>query len=368
MSQEQIANRQLWFILFIMRMSAVLAFLPVLTTADALQDAWISVLVVLVGSEIIVLLVAMLCAKFPELTLIEYSQVLLGNWLGKILGLAFLALFLQLSVVELRLYGELLMTGFLPQTPLLFIAVGMVLPATICVQQGVEVLGRVADLLFIVFVIAILIALFLTGTEIELTNLQPVLARGWGPVLRGAVVPIVFIVQIWVLGMLAPVTAEPEKSIQVALTSIAASLFTLLLIVLTTIAVLSPQEGARVNFPFMVLMRAVRVSKFIERIEILVIFSWGFGVFISLSTFLYAGAKGMAQWLGLEDYRSIIWPMAVLWVFLTVHGFDSIFEVYSFLKPSIVGPYGAAYLLGPLVLLWSAYGVRTIVNKVRKEN
>ena len=59
MSKEQISNRQLWFILFLLRSTIILAFLPVLTSADALQDAWISALITLVGSEIFVLLIAL---------------------------------------------------------------------------------------------------------------------------------------------------------------------------------------------------------------------------------------------------------------------------------------------------------------------
>jgi hypothetical protein len=40
---EKIANRQLLFIIFIMRVTVAMATLPLLTSADALQDAWASV-------------------------------------------------------------------------------------------------------------------------------------------------------------------------------------------------------------------------------------------------------------------------------------------------------------------------------------
>lgn len=358
MRNEKIAARQLWFILFLMRTTTVLAYLPVLTSADAFQDAWISSIITLIGSEVFVLLVSLLVVKFPDKTIIEYSQLLLGNWIGKLMGLLFLWLFLQLSVVDIRIYAELITTGFLPNTPQIFIIGIMVLLATICVEQGIEIVARMADVLFFVFIIMVFFVILISLTEFNFQNIQPIYARGMVPILRGAMTPIALISQIWVLGMLTPTVVRPEKTVKVALTSIGVSIIILIIATFVTIGVLSPKEAARATFPLLSLMRSIRVSSFLERMEILVIFSWGFGLFISISTYMYSGAQGLAQWLSLKDYRAIIWPMAVIWIFLTVQGFDDIFALYNFLKLETFAPYGFALLIFPLLILWSAYLIR----------
>ncbi len=360
---EKISNRQLWFILFMMRSTVILAYLPVLTTADALQDAWISALVTLVGSEIFVLLISLLDTRFPELSLIEYSQKLLGPWIGRLLGLVFLWLFLQLSVVNIRIYGEVLVTNFLPTTPMFFVIGAMVLASAICIYQGIEILGRAADLLFFLLILMILAEILIPIPEMNTHNLQPVLVRGWQPVLRGALTPVALILQIWTLGMLSPRSLAPEEIVRTALTSTGISLLTLVIVTIITISVLGPFEGARSTFPLLSLTRSVQLSEFLQRMEVLVIFSWGFGLFVSISAFLYSGAKGICQWLGLEEYRPLIWPMSVIWVFLSVHGFEDIFALYSFLSPEIFAPYGFLLLMGPLILLWSAYGIRAIFKR-----
>lgn len=364
MNNEKIANRQLWFILFMMRSTIILAFLLVLTSANALQDAWISAIVTLVGSEVFVLLISLLAIRFPDKTIIEYSQILLGKWPGKLLGLVFLWLYLQLSVVDIRIYGEVLATGFLPETPLLFVIGIMVLASTICIQQGVEILGRMADILFFFFIVMIFSVILISIGDFQFLNLQPVFARGWEPIIKGAITPTCLISQIWVLGMLVPVTLKPAKTVSIAMSSVGVSILILVVIAILTIGVLSPQEGARATFPILELVRSIQVSAFLQRLEALVIFSWGFGLFISVTTFVYSGAFGFAQWLNIKDYRSILLPMAVIWIYLAYGGFENIFEIYQFLEPKTFGPYGFFVLLVPLALLWSGYGLKKITGKI----
>ncbi|HHW74522.1 MAG TPA: GerAB/ArcD/ProY family transporter, partial [Firmicutes bacterium] len=85
MDQEKIANRQLFFILFIIRCNIGVAFLPALTTADALQDAWISEIVQFFPAALLLIYFGSLSIRFPELTLVQYSEKLLGRWPGKAL-------------------------------------------------------------------------------------------------------------------------------------------------------------------------------------------------------------------------------------------------------------------------------------------
>lgn len=87
MSTEKIANRQLFYILFMMRTTLAIAFLPVMTSADALQDAWLAAGVAFFGAAVLVCVIGGLAIRFPRETLVEYSQKLLGKWPGKCLSL-----------------------------------------------------------------------------------------------------------------------------------------------------------------------------------------------------------------------------------------------------------------------------------------
>ena len=214
--------------------------------------------------------------------------------------------------------ADALVTTFLTATPVVFIVGAMVLAAALAARAGIEVIGRAADLFFPLFILAILASLVLAAPQAwpNLTNLEPVLARGAGPMLRGAVSPVAITSQFLVLTVLAPAAVEPTRAMRSALALWGLSTVILVLITITTIAVLGPQKAARSTFPFLNLVRALQVSEFIERIEVLAMFAWGFAHFIGLAVLLYCGAKGLSEVLGLKSYRILVWPMAVVWVTL----------------------------------------------------
>ena len=146
MAVEKIANRQLFFILFLARSTLKIAFLPVVTSADALQDAWISAILSFFGGALLVIAIGGLAVRFPNETMVQYSQKLLGKWPGKALSLLPLGAFLFMSSAELRIYAEALTTLFITETPLVFGIGTMGFAAALAVYAGIEPLGRAADL------------------------------------------------------------------------------------------------------------------------------------------------------------------------------------------------------------------------------
>ncbi|MFW6256762.1 MAG: GerAB/ArcD/ProY family transporter [Bacillota bacterium] len=366
MPQEQISGRQLWFILFMMRSSIIISFFPILTSAEAGRNAWLSGILVFFGSEIFIILLNSLDQRFPGQTIIEYSPQIIGKIPGKILGLLILWLFLQISIIEIRLYGELIITGFLPETPMLFIIGIMVFASFFCIHNGVEVLGRTADFIFFIFIL-ILIGIILTPLkEFNINNLQPVMAQGIKPVLRGTIVPLGLISQVWVIGILNTITKKnPKYKYWIPITSIGLSLLLMIIIVFITIGVIGAYEGSRASFPILTLMRSIIFTHFLERTEIIIIFGWGMGLFISVSTFLYCGARGIADWFNLNDYKFLLLPMSIIWIYMSNYSFTNIFTLYKFMSPQIFGPYGLSLLLGPLLILWTGYLVKSIYRKIK---
>ncbi len=355
MTNNKISNRQLGFILFMMRSTIIIAFLPVLTSADALQDAWISALITLFFSLLFTTLIAFLSKQFPKKTIVEYSQYLLGKWPGRALSLIFLWLFLQLSVIEIRIYGEIINIDFLPDTPLIVIMGIMVLTATISVYKGIKVIGRTADILFFIFFLMILSLLFIPLAGFNGNNLQPILARGWEPAIRGSLVPIAMISQVWVIGVITPDILNPEKIIKTSCIAIGSSIGLLVVFSLLTIGNLGAFRGSRSVYPVFSLIRSIEISQFLERAELLIIFAWGMGHFITVSTYLYVGSKSLYQLLDLDNYNSLIWPMAVFWILVTTAGFENMFELNKFLSPKIYAPYGGLFLVIPLLTLFLGY-------------
>jgi spore germination protein KB len=357
MPREKIANRQLFFMLFMIRCNIAVAFLPVLTTADAFQDAWISGIIQFFPAALLLIFFGSLGTRFPDLTVAQYSEKLLGRAPGKILTLVVLWAFLHMAAIEVRTYADMLVTVFVPDTPLLFLITAMVIASAAAAYAGIEVIGRAADLLFPVYLLMIIGSLLMPLPLLKtmLYNLEPVFARGCSPVIRGALTPAAVTVQFLVLTMLTPSVNEPKRALRSALEALAWASVILIPIALVTVAILGPQQGARAIYPFFGMVRVVALSEFIERVEALAVFAWGLGLFVEVAVYLYCGAKGLSQVLGLGNYRPLILPMAAIWIVLGIHVSRNVFQLLEFFKPYFFAPYAAAIMILPFAILWAAY-------------
>ncbi len=358
MYTERIVNRQLFYLLFIMRTTIVISFLPVLTAGEAERDAWLAAIISLFTSAVVIYMIARLAIAFPRQSIIQYSQALLGPVLGKMISLIILGMFLHMAGTDLRIYGEVIKTGFLTETPLVVVLGLMSLLAAMVVYAGLEPLGRAADIIFPVFLLMILGSLLAPIWETDFQNLQPVLYAGWSPVLAAAIAPTVITTQYINIAMLTPSVEEPRKVLKTALLSIVAVSIVLVLFAVVVVAVLGAESGARSLFPVFKMIRAVRVSEFLERIEALTILAWGLGLFVTLAIHLYSGSKGLSEVLGLKDNRPLILPMSVVWVVYAVQGYRDIFEIHMFFSPEMTIPFHSFTVLFPFIILWIAYFIK----------
>ena len=365
MSREggQIAGRQLFFILFMMRANIGVAFLPIVTMGGAMQDAWAAGLVTVVGSALIALFIGGLGSRFPDQTVVEYGQALLGNVLGKAISLVYLWVFLFIAAVDVRVYGEVLVTGFLPSTPLIFVISLMVIASSYAAYKGVEVIARSADLILPIFTAMILTTILVAIPSVKWGRLQPTLARGIKPILKGSITPTSIALQAMTLSILFPRVNKPARAIRSAVWAMALASLFLVPSSIMTIGVLGPDLAGRSVFPFFSLARAIRLTEFLERLEALVVFPWGLGLFIAVSVYLYCGAKGLSQIFNLKDYRPLIPPMAIVWVAMSIQVSADMFELSRFFLPEVIGPFALALILVPNGILWLAYGIRRSTQK-----
>lgn len=88
-----------------MRTTIIISFLPVLTAGEANRDAWIAAIISLFSSGAIIMIIAKLAIAFPNQSIVQYSQELLGPVLGRIVSFTILGLFLIMAGTDLRIYG-----------------------------------------------------------------------------------------------------------------------------------------------------------------------------------------------------------------------------------------------------------------------
>ena len=365
MAVEKIHNRQLILMLFLIRSVIAIAFLPVLTTGTAGRDVWASSIVMYLGTVLMTLLIVGLGVKFKDKSVIQYSQDLLGNVLGRVVGLVILWMFLHMAATEVRIYGELINIVFLTRTPLVFIIAGITFLSAITVYLGIEVIGRMADFIIPWYIILLGFGLILPLPEVMAENYEPIFAGGITPVLSSSLTSTAIGTQVLTVAIILPHVNEPEKGLKASIVSMAMAAFVVLAVSLVVVGVVGAELGSSVYFPFLFAIRNTNTAEILERIEIVVVLAWGMGIYLALCVYLYCGAKGVSQFFNVESYRPLVFPMAIIWVALSIHSYDSIFQLQSFFAPEIFLPYAMVAVIIPYGLLWGSYLIRYKIMKIK---
>jgi spore germination protein (amino acid permease) len=139
-------------------------FISRIATKAAGRDAWLVILFagcVMIANSFVLLHLA---KQFPKQTFIEYSQLLFGKWLGRLLAIVQLILAAELSSITLWYTSQVINVFILFQTPAAVITFSLMLLSFYAGQKGLNTIGRVTE---IIFVISFGFALFFVPPVIE---------------------------------------------------------------------------------------------------------------------------------------------------------------------------------------------------------
>ncbi len=158
--------------------ATAVVFLPAMAAKYAGRDAWLTAVFPAVLGIIIVLLVTELGRRFPGKTLVEYLQIILGKWPGKIVAIFYLFFFIHTNAFIVREFGEMITIQVMHRTPVIVINAVMVLLAAYAVRSGLEVIARLFEFLVPWITIAYFFILLFGLQKAEFHRLLPVLENG----------------------------------------------------------------------------------------------------------------------------------------------------------------------------------------------
>lgn len=332
LEEGKISIRQATLLMVTTVLATAILFLPAISTRQALQDAWISTLITTGNGVLISLLIVTLMRRFPEQTLVQYSEDIMGKFIGKIIGLGYIWWFLNTNAIIVREFGDFLVAAFMPRTPLLVFNSMLIILAVLAVRSGLEPLGRLNEWIFILNAFILIMIITLSFPEVRLENLQPVLEGGIVPALRGAYTPTSWFGEIITLGMIFPFITQPQRGYRIAVGAHLIIGAFLLAGAIISIGIFGPELTSRFKFPIIETVRLISLGGFFERVESLVMIIWVGGVFVKVSVFHYVTVMAAAQWFNLRDYRPLALPLGVLNVILSIHLFEGVSNLVEFLS------------------------------------
>ncbi|MHA6483389.1 GerAB/ArcD/ProY family transporter [Paenibacillus sp. strain BS8-2] len=363
----RVSGIQIFWILCTMDigMAILLTLTPAITVAK--QDAWISFLVGGGLSIVSVYGATRLSLKYPNQTIVEYSRTILGNWAGTIIVIPYFIMWVSTAAIIPRQAAEfIIIEGILPRTPLLYLIISIVLLALYAASGGIEVIGRLSEVLGPIVLMMIVLTILLNVNHINVQAILPVYSdSGWRPILQGGLTPAVFISDSIMMMMLLTFMKEPDKGPSIAALAIAVSTLFMTTSIFVVLGSLDPNIASNMWYPFFEFAKMLSLSDFLQNIDVLIIVIWVASVFIKLSLYLFVVGYGITQWLGTSNWKLTICIIALIVTILAMVP-GSIYDV------NVVFPKLYAMTVYPLntfvipCILWAVSLFRQRAGRLRK--
>lgn len=295
-------------------------------------------------------LITKLGMRFPDKSIIQYSEEIIGRWpawIGSTLIICFFALLTSLAARE---FGEVVITSVLRRTPLEVTVIVMLLLAAATTRSDLTTFAYVHHLyLPIILGPAILIAA-LSLKNAEFTNLLPVWGNEPGGFFLGILTVAALFQGSFIQTLVIPAMRRPERAMTASFWGmlIAGGLY--LTHVISAVSVFGSEETKKLLWPTLELAKTTRLpANILERLDAAFLAIWVTAVFTTLYSSYYLTIHATSKLFRLRDHKMFSFFL-LPFVFVMAMLPQNILQMYRIIE--IVGRVGLFITIGyPLILL-----------------
>ncbi|MDQ0200181.1 spore germination protein [Neobacillus ginsengisoli] len=275
-------------------------------------DVWITVFLGGLFAIIAAVIMAKLCQQFPQKTFYQYSQEIVGKWVGGFLSLLIVCYFLLTSGFQLRSMAEVVRYLLLEETPLWAIMMTFMWVGLYLILGGINPIARLFEIVLPITIFLFLLVAFMSLRIFEIDNLRPVLGTGIIPVLKGVKATTLAFTGPEVLLVIMAYMQNPNKAIKSVLIGVSVPLIFYVITVVMVIGALSVDEVVTRTWPTLDLIRSFELTGLIfERFDSLLLVVWIMQMFTTFTISFYVATVGLAQ-LSNKNVRSFMYGLLPL--------------------------------------------------------
>ena len=283
---------------------------------DAGRGAWIVLLLGIVMGLLLYCIYTALFYQYPTLPLTSYSQKILGKYVGWTIGFLYVLYFMYIAARFLYNFIDLLITAAYENTSPFIIGFFMMLSVIYVFNQGLEVIGRLAGICFVLVIVTlVVIVVFELASKLVLfENLRPVLEYGWKPILS-QLFPLVTTVpfgEMVTFSMILPFLDHSHQARKIGMFAVALSGLYLSFSLALHISILGDNLLIRSTFPFLSTVSLINIADFITRMEPLVVILLVILGFFKIIVFFFCAIIGAADLLNIKQMNRLSYPIGFL--------------------------------------------------------
>lgn len=315
----RISYQQLACLTFTLQGTAAVLFLPTGSARIGGSGGWLASFIGLIlGGLPITLMVGALVNRHPGQGLGELATNLLGKAMGGLAALVLGLFSLALTTLSLRDVAEIVPVPILPETPMLVVAIAFLLVAVYGTYSGAEVLSRMAVFAFGMIAFTALLSLVALWGSVSPLRLLPLIECDITQPLQAALPSIGWYAEVW---SFFPFAAMVDKGGRAGRGLVVGGLNSALFLSIMTglsIALFGADLVAVMNFPVYSLVQQITIGEFVERLDVLIIAIWLFGMVVKVSAHLWTCTNSIAFVLGMKDDRRLLPIVALVALYLTM--------------------------------------------------
>lgn len=204
--------------------------------------------------------------------------------------------------------------------------------AAYAARQGIEVIGRVTEVLGPLYLFSIIIVGLLVSPFAEFDRLKPQFDAGLSPFLIASPFMLSFYGVCIMMAMFIPICNRPENGFLAKFIAVSLGAVFVSIIVLLSIAVFGYEQAAQIRSPGLELTRMISYGNYLDRLEIIwMLLVTGAGI-VASANLLWAFSLGMSQIFGLRTYKPLVYPAALLVGVLALTSYKSTMEQMRFIE------------------------------------
>lgn len=350
-NKERISDRQVSMLVFLIITASIILFIPKITTQNAKQSAWILPISSSLIGFITLYVVRKLSQRFPRQTLPQFSEIILGKTIGKIIGSGYVLFFFIINVLAIREFIDFSKVSLLPSTPVIVLSSAIVMVGGYAAFKGIEVIARITQFVLPIFIFGVVLILALSLPNMDWEKLLPLFEGGIKPIVWSSVVPASWYGEIVVLVMLLPIANKHQEVTHQGVLVLLAAVGLLTAVSLVTLTVIGPHLIGDLFIPFWYLAGNIEFGNLIQRLESLFVFFWIPAIVVKIAFFHYMVCLTVAQVLGIKSYKNVLIPSAILLVMAVTFLFGNTLRLIE-IRNKWWPPFGFFFeLIIPLMLL-----------------
>ena len=346
--REMIANRQLVFIIVQTTVGTGILSLPRQISLVSRQDSWAAIL--LGGSYWVFSLffIYKLGSQFPEQTIIEYSEIILGSILGKIISLVYMTYSIIITALSVRVFVMVITTYILPKTPVFINLSLIIITCLYLISKGLKTIARLDEFLFFLLAPAYLV-MIPTILKSNWWHFKPVLGTGVTEIFSGSLTTTYSFLGPEIILLIFPYIKEKKNILNSSLIGLGTIILTYLYVVIITLGYFGVETIQYILWPTINLLKAIKIP-FFGRLEFFLIFLWIAIAFTSVASFYYMASYSATKLFYLKNkvLGGIILLPIIYYLFFIP---ENIIEVFEYTERA--AEYGTIliFIIPPLLFL-----------------